>query len=151
MVVPLSLLRLIEEEGVVGTVSDVSSDASFHQIKLSLCLIGMVLMKKECNVPAFRATMIHSWKLKKGCVFRRLDENIFVFQFFHSDYKRFLQDEGLWCFDDQLVVLQDMTDSNTPELVMFTECQLWVRAYEVPFRCFSTLRYSRLHNCLVTL
>lgn len=30
-----------------------------------------------------------------------------------------------------------MNDSDTPESVVFMECQFWVRAYGVPFRCFS--------------
>lgn len=30
-----------------------------------------------------------------------------------------------------------MNDSDTAESVVFIECQFWVRAYGVPFRCFS--------------
>lgn len=102
MATPLPSLHLTDEEEAVGTVSEVFYDAGLHQLKLSLCLIDMVITTKEFNVPAFGAIVILSWKLKKGCEFRQLDNNVFVFQFFHADDKHFIQKEGPWCFDDQL-------------------------------------------------
>lgn len=46
-------------------------------------------------------------------------------------------EEGPWCFDDNLVVLQGMCDDDTTASVVFCRCDFWVRASRVPFSSFS--------------
>lgn len=51
--------------------------------KLSLRLIGRVLIEKPLNFDAFKRTMLHVWCLKDGVLIRALGQNSFMFQFFH--------------------------------------------------------------------
>ncbi|KAJ9187290.1 hypothetical protein P3X46_002763 [Hevea brasiliensis] len=144
----ISSLRLTEEETIVGEVPFVDEENSLQRLKISLCLIGMVLTGKNFNAPALRLTMLRSWRLRKGFGFRQLSDNLFVFQFFLEDDKKHVLEGGPWCFDDQLVVLREMVESDTANSITFGECSFWVRAYGVPFSCFSKSTAKLIANMI---
>lgn len=58
-------------------------DVEDEDSKISLCLIGKVRTKRSFNAHAFLNQMERIWNLKHIMESKEIDENGFIFQFFH--------------------------------------------------------------------
>ncbi|KAJ4835622.1 hypothetical protein Tsubulata_010866 [Turnera subulata] len=73
------------------------------------------------------------WKLAHDMEISQLDSNLFVFQFFHwRDRERVLENEP-WNFDNQLVILSEISGHEQPSEICLDHVPMWVRVYDVPF------------------
>ncbi|KAF2324842.1 hypothetical protein GH714_017929 [Hevea brasiliensis] len=79
---------------------------------------------------------------------RLTEEETIVGEFFLEDDKKHVLEGGPWCFDGQLVVLREMVESDTANSITFQECSFWVRAYGVPFSCFSKSTAKLIANMI---
>ncbi|KAJ4842716.1 hypothetical protein Tsubulata_040362 [Turnera subulata] len=63
----------------------------------------------------------------------KLDSNLFVFQIFHwRDRERVLENEP-WNFDNQVVILSEISWNEQPSDLSLDHAPMWVRVYDVPF------------------
>ncbi|KAJ4842454.1 hypothetical protein Tsubulata_027323 [Turnera subulata] len=84
------------------------------------------------------------WKPVDELEISQLDSNHFVFQFCHwRDRERVLENEP-WNFDNQLVVLSEVTRNEQPSEIRLDHAPMWARVYDVPFN----LRKSRFVELL---
>lgn len=101
--------------------------------KLSLRLVGRVLTDKPLNFEAVKRTFLHVWNLKEGVIIRSLGANLFVFQLFHwKDRDRIIVGRP-WCFENRLLVLQEIDENVQPSDMVLNFSPFWIRFYNLPF------------------
>ncbi|XP_021757128.1 uncharacterized protein LOC110722170 [Chenopodium quinoa] len=72
------------------------------------------------------------WSLNRGVVFRKIENNLFIIQFFHWRDKEKVLDGAPWNFDNQLLLLKDICGTEQPESIEIKHCPFWVRLYNLP-------------------
>ena len=94
--------------------------------KLSLWLVGRLLFEKPLNFDALKRTLLHIWSLKEGVVIRAMESNMFVFQIFHwQDCEKVLNGRP-WCFEQKLLVLQEIEKDVQPSKVILKSSPFWI-------------------------
>ncbi|CAO2833719.1 unnamed protein product [Amaranthus hypochondriacus] len=101
--------------------------------KISLRLVGRILTEKPLNFEAVKRTLLHIWSLKEGVVIRSLEVNLFLFQFFHWKDREKVLEGRPWCFENKLLVLQEIDDEVQPSELVLNFSPFWVRLYNLPF------------------
>lgn len=128
-------LKISEDENtIVDLGSDVTADLDD---KLSLRLVGKLLTSKAFNVEAFKRTITQSWGVQKRVIIKAIETNFFVFQFFHWKDKEKVLAGRPWCFDQHLVVLNEITGDEQPAQISLDYSPFWVRIHNLPFNCRS--------------
>ncbi|KAL2899848.1 hypothetical protein RDABS01_024930 [Bienertia sinuspersici] len=121
-----------EEDDVVEFLEDIDNT---HEEKLELSLVGKVQSVRPYNFNALKNTMNQVWTLSKKAVFREIENNLFIIQFFHWKDKEKVLNGRPWTFDQNLLILQDFDSSVQPSTVQLNKCPFWVRIYNLPFDC----------------
>ncbi|KAL2937197.1 hypothetical protein RDABS01_020646 [Bienertia sinuspersici] len=72
--------------------------------------------------------------LSKKAIFREIENNMFIIQFFHWKDKEVLNGRP-WCFNQYLILLQELGPSVQPNDIQMKTSPFWVRIYNLPFDC----------------
>ena len=107
-----SKLAIMNGEEDIGILDDCNDNT--HDEKISLRLIGRILMEKLLNFDAFKRTILHVWCLKDGVVIRSMGSNLFMFQFFHWQDMENVLNGRPWSFEQRLLVLQEIEGDAQP-------------------------------------
>ncbi|KAL5759619.1 hypothetical protein ACOSQ2_018457 [Xanthoceras sorbifolium] len=94
------------EEGV----SEARIDPKLHEMgmqKISLSLVGKIIANREVNKEAFKGTIPKIWRIVKEMGVKSIAVNIYIFRFKCARDRKRILEGGLWCFDKQLIVLQE--------------------------------------------
>ncbi|CAO2823526.1 unnamed protein product [Amaranthus hypochondriacus] len=138
LVIQCSRLHIAyKEDDVVdlGAVADEGGDG-----KLSLRLVGWVVTERPLNFDAVKRTLLHVWNLKEGVVIRSMGINLFFFQFFHWRDRDKILNGRPWCFENKLLVLQEIFEENEPSEMVLNFSPFWIRLYNIPFGYCSEAR-----------
>ncbi|KAL2893311.1 hypothetical protein RDABS01_009220 [Bienertia sinuspersici] len=129
-----SSLRLEEEEKSLIDLGELEEENPKEtKDQISLMLVGRLLTNRPYNVEAFKRTMMKVWAIKNGLVIKRLSTNTFAFQFFHwRDKEKILKDRP-WCWENNLLLLTEITGDEQPDQVRIHHSPFWVRIYNLPF------------------
>lgn len=77
---------------------------------------------------------------------KEVDDNMYLFQFFHPrDMERVLK-KGPWSFDGHLLVLGILQQGSTPKSVSLNHIPFWVQVHDVPIGCMSITAGKQLGN-----
>ena len=68
-------------------------------------------------------------------VFREIENNMFIIQFFHWKDKEKVLNGRPWTFDQKLVLLQEINSTMQPSSIMMIP--FWIRIYNMPLNCRS--------------
>ncbi|KAJ4847314.1 hypothetical protein Tsubulata_017349 [Turnera subulata] len=124
-------LQLTEAEQGAVVLDEENSMEEPHEAQLSL--VGKLWTNRSFNTQAFMRTMKMVWKPVYDLEISQLDSNLFVFQFYHwRDRERVLENEP-WNFDNQLVILSEISGNEQPSEIRLDHSPMWVRVYDVPF------------------
>ncbi|KAK2661603.1 hypothetical protein Ddye_000177 [Dipteronia dyeriana] len=105
-------VRLCLMKELEGPVQNLDSDLKVDgERKLSLCLVGKVLVNKLINHDVFRWVLLRIWKVRENISVEAVRENVFTFHFHNTKDGRRVLKGGPWSFDNFLIVL--ILDSNT--------------------------------------
>lgn len=80
----------------------------------------------------------------KKAVFREIENNMFIIQFFHWRDKEKVLNGRPWCFDQNLLILQELDSSVQPSDIVLNTSPFWVRIYNMPFDCRTVDNVRRL-------
>ncbi|KAL2935539.1 hypothetical protein RDABS01_018657 [Bienertia sinuspersici] len=119
-----------EENNIVDVGETVSEK---EEEKTSLMLIGRLLSDRPVNVEAFKRTMNSVWALLRKVVIRAVAGDRFAFQFFHWKDKEKVMDGRPWCFDQKLLILEEVVGEEQPSEILLNSSPFWVRLYNLPF------------------
>ncbi|XP_057535298.1 uncharacterized protein LOC130813479 [Amaranthus tricolor] len=103
--------------------------------KLSLQLVGHLLTEKPLNFETLKHTMMHVWSVMEGVIVRALESNLFMFQFFHWKDKDKILSGRPWCFEQRLLILQEINKDIQPSHMTLIFSPFWIRLYNLPFGC----------------
>ncbi|CAO2827382.1 unnamed protein product [Amaranthus hypochondriacus] len=99
----------------------------------SLRVVGKLLTEKPINFDALKRTMTNVWNLQDGVIIRAIDANVFVFQCFHWQDKEKVMSGRPWCFEQRLLLLQEISNFAQPYEVNLIYSAFWIRLYNLPF------------------
>ena len=141
-----SKLNIEEDENAV---IDLGSDATGTlDAKTSLMLVGKIVSERTVNLDALRRTMNQIWALNRSMIIRSIGVNMFVFQFFHWKDKEKILAGRPWCFDQKLLLLEEVRGNEQPSQVVIDSSPFWVRIYNMPFNCRSKTEVSAIASSL---
>lgn len=104
--------------------------------KVSLMLVGRLVTNRSFNMEAFKCTILMAWGVSKNVLVNAIATNLFVFQFFHWRDKVKVLEGRPWCFDQHLLVLNDISGNEQPTQVLLF-FSLLDPNYNLPFNCRS--------------
>jgi 14-3-3 protein epsilon len=108
--------------------SDLSSDEL-----LELCLVGTLLSNKFNRFHVMKEHLANLWKPGQGVSISAIEENKFLFQFFHLwDMERVFQG-GPWLFDNHMLVLKKLKVGDDPLTTELDAAEMWVQIFNLPF------------------
>ena len=99
----------------------------------TLSLIGKFLTCKPSNKPAAKNALKRAWGLENSLQIIEVGPNLFPFKFQSEfDMAQILQD-GLWSFDNQLLLLQRWQKRVTVGNIKFEHASLWIQIWGAQF------------------
>ncbi|KAK2423744.1 hypothetical protein QL285_034177 [Trifolium repens] len=100
---------------------------------LELRLVGSLLTDKPVKFTAMRDCFVNHWRPGQNITVSAIEENKFLFQFYHLwDMERVVQG-GPWLFNSHMLVLKKLTIGDEPLAVKLDEAEMWVQIYNLPF------------------
>ncbi|XP_021742859.1 uncharacterized protein LOC110708939 [Chenopodium quinoa] len=130
-----SSLKLEDDEENVIDLGNMESGKA--EGNLELLVVGRLCMARPYNVEAFKRTMLKVWAPVEGMVIRVLSPNLYGFQFFHWRDKEKVMKGRPWCWDNHLLVLNEVGGDEQPDLVNLKHSPFWLRIFKLPFNCRS--------------
>ncbi|XP_012847426.1 PREDICTED: uncharacterized protein LOC105967373 [Erythranthe guttata] len=103
------------------------------ELNTDLILIGRILTRKEINREALERTMSKVWSPVHGIQVDKIGDGRFIFIFKHEMDRRRAMEEGPWCFDKNLIVLQKIEAEENPKRVSLDWCDFYVHVLGLPF------------------
>ena len=125
----LQLTKEEEEEEI----SISTSDSSNLLEECELSLFGRLIADRHQNMRAFKSTLRSVWKM--GSDFRIVDvgKNIFQFKFSSSYQLEWVERNGPWNFDNNLLLLCRWRKGLSIANILFTHSPLWIQVWGLPF------------------
>lgn len=142
-------LRINEAESKIIDIGVVGGEEDVEHV--SLLLLGKLVTVRRFNVEAFKRTMTLVWSVSNRLVIRMVGAHLFVFQFFHWRDKEKVLDGRPWSFDNQLLVLNEISGNEQPSKVILTHSPFWVRIKDLPFNCRSNSICKAIASTLGTV
>nr|GMD36157.1 uncharacterized protein LOC109167503 [Ipomoea batatas] len=100
-------------------------------------LVGRIMTEKIVKFTFMRDTMASVWRPRYGIAAKDLQNNTFLFQFFHElDMQRALED-GPWSFEQNLLVLSKIHPGMPPASMPLDTTEFWVKIHDLPLGFFS--------------
>ncbi|GAU15155.1 hypothetical protein TSUD_08930 [Trifolium subterraneum] len=100
---------------------------------LEFCLVGTILTDKPIRFSVMKERLSKLWKPEQGVAISAMEENKFLFQFFHLwDMKRVFQG-GPWLYDNHMLVLKKLDVGDDPLNTELDEVEMWVQVFNLPF------------------
>ncbi|XP_021842039.1 uncharacterized protein [Spinacia oleracea] len=124
-----------EDDDIVDLV-DVGDNTVDDEIELSL--VGRIQSSRAYNFGAMKNTMNQMRSLSKRAIFREIENDLFIIQLFHWKDKEKVLNGRPWCFDHNLIVLQEIPKGVQPTKVVLDMSPFWIRIYDLPLDCQSS-------------
>jgi 14-3-3 protein epsilon len=100
---------------------------------LECCLIGKPLVNKPIRFGAFQDMLALLWQPGQGVNVRPMEDNKFMFQFFHPwDMERIFQG-GPWLYENHMLILRKVIFGEDPITVPMDSTEIWVQVHHLPF------------------
>ncbi|KAF4379184.1 hypothetical protein G4B88_010578 [Cannabis sativa] len=95
------------------------------------CLVGRMLTGKVSDFRIFQNLMADLWKPGKGMYAKQLDQNRFLFQFYHElDIKRVIEGSP-WTYDRKQLIITRLNDGDNPRTVNLNTLDLWLQIHDL--------------------
>ena len=120
-----------DEDGIdIMPVQNTAADTELG-FNWKLCLIGRFLQIGSYDFSAMQQTLASLWKPGKSVFMKELDDNRFIFQFYHElDIKRVI-DGSPWYFNRKALIITRMTEDGNPLNVPLNKMDIWVQVFDL--------------------
>lgn len=103
----------------------------FTGFNAKVCLVGKFIAEGPLDFPTMQQTLAALWKPGKGVYIKELEENLFIFQFYHEiDIKRVI-DGSPWSFNRKALIIARMQEGENPHCVLLNTIDLWVQVHDL--------------------
>uniref|UniRef100_A0A803NGH4 CCHC-type domain-containing protein n=1 Tax=Cannabis sativa TaxID=3483 RepID=A0A803NGH4_CANSA len=122
---------LEEEEQHEVELADDCEDEEELQFDDRWCLVGRLLSGKVSDFQIFQNMIADLWKPGKGIFIKILDQNRFLFQFYHEiDIKRVIEGSP-WTYDRKQLLIERLKPGQNPRLIAINTLDMWVQIHEL--------------------
>ena len=128
-------ISLTEGEKVGITVTD--GKVEEIREKGTTCLVGKLWMKKTINKKAFKVVLSQIWRTVERVVFKELQENVWLFEFFGGEDKRRVLKGRPWPFDRHALVLNEFDGKAQPSQMQLRYSPIWIQVHDMPLLCMT--------------
>ncbi|XP_060969478.1 probable polyamine oxidase 5 [Cannabis sativa] len=95
------------------------------------CLVGQFLNAGIIDVQAMKHMMASLWKPGKGLYVKELDQNHFLFQFYHEiDIKRVIN-RSPWTFERKQLIFERLKVGDNPRSIPLNQLDLWIQIHDL--------------------
>ncbi|XP_062089022.1 uncharacterized protein LOC133795584 [Humulus lupulus] len=134
MLVPrMSTINLAEEdEGGLDLQGNIAATEEVEPgFNWRLALIGRFIQTGSFDFPSMQQTLASIWRPGKGVFIKELDNNRFLFQFYHElDIKRVVEGSP-WYFNRKALIISRMNEDVNPRCVPLNSLDLWVQIHDL--------------------
>ena len=127
----LQHLQLTKEEEEEISISSANSSNLLEECELSL--FGRLLADRNQNMRAFKSTLRSVWKMGSDLRIVDVGKNIFQFKFSSSYQLEWVERNGPWNFDNNLLLLCKWRKGLLVTNISFTHSPLWIQVWGLPF------------------
>jgi hypothetical protein len=99
---------------------------------LSQKLWRKLLLEKPAIADGTTNALGRIWCPLRGIACKTIGENVFLFTFCQASGKRKAIEDGLWMFDNELLIMEDYDENKTSEEYEFVSIPIWVRIFSPP-------------------
>ncbi|XP_062104231.1 uncharacterized protein At4g02000-like [Humulus lupulus] len=111
-----------------------------------LCLIGRFIQSGSLDFLSMQQTLASTWKPGKGVFIKELDNNRFLFQFYHElDIKRVVEGSP-WYFNRKALIISRMTQEGNPRCIALDTLDLWIQVHDLPIGFMTTTVLKAIGN-----
>lgn len=118
-------MRLTKEEEVQIVVSKEDKAEMLEQCALSM--VGRLLTKRKQNQRALKNTLRLAWKASPNLRIVEVGNDIFQFKFSNEYQLQWVETNGPWNFENNLLLLQRWKRGMTANNINFTHSPFWLQ------------------------
>ena len=118
-------MRLTKEEEVQIVVSGEDKAEMLEQCALSM--VGRLLTNRKQNQRALKNTLRLAWKASPNLRIVEVGNDIFQFKFSNEYQLQWVETNGLWNFENNLLLLQRWKRGMTANNINFTHSPFWLQ------------------------
>uniref|UniRef100_A0A803NUR8 DUF4283 domain-containing protein n=1 Tax=Cannabis sativa TaxID=3483 RepID=A0A803NUR8_CANSA len=122
---------LDEEEDTEAIFDEEDGDETEPDLDDRWCLIGRLLTGKVSDFLVFQNIMADLWKPGKGMYVKILEQNRFLFQFYHEIDIRRVINGSPWTYDRKQLIIERLKPGGNPKNVMLNTLDLWVQIHDL--------------------
>lgn len=131
----LSILRLTKEEEEEISIKSRCNSNLLEECSLSL--FGHLLANRNQNLRVLKNTMRAAWKMGSNLQIVDVGNGILQFRF-KSEYQlKWVEQNGPWNFENNLLLLCRWRRGLTATNIIFTHSLFWVQIWRLPFELMS--------------
>ena len=131
----LQYLQLTKEEEEDISISTTSKSELLEECALSL--FGHLLADRNQNLRALKSTLRLAWKLGSDLRIVDVGKNIFQFKFNSKYQMEWVERNGPWNFDNNLLLMCRWRKGLSVTNISFTHSPFWVQVWGLPFENMS--------------
>ncbi|KAF4347783.1 hypothetical protein G4B88_015460 [Cannabis sativa] len=119
-----------EEEGVLISDDQAEDVQAFDD---QWCLVGKLLTNRTFDFDAMRHMLASLWQPGKGVYIKELDNNRYLFQFYHEIDVQTVIDGSPWTFNRMPLVFHRLKRGEDPRVVPLHEIDMWVQLHDLKY------------------
>ncbi|KAM6559477.1 hypothetical protein CsatA_028716 [Cannabis sativa] len=122
---------LDEEEDTEAIFDEKDGDETEPDLDDRWCLIGRLLTGKVSDFLVLQNIMADLWKPGKGMYVKILEQNRFLFQFYHEIDIRRVINGSPWTYDRKQLIIERLKPGGNPKNVMLNTLDMWVQIHDL--------------------
>ncbi|XP_030498040.2 uncharacterized protein LOC115713699 [Cannabis sativa] len=136
----------IEEEDLSELT--VSHEGEEEGIDDRWCLVGRFLSHRVIDFDKIQNILASLWQPGMGMFVKKLEENRFLFQFYHEvDIQRVINGSP-WTFDRMQLIIQRLPVGGDPNIIQLNHLDIWVQIHDVKPDCMKEATVRGVGNTL---
>ncbi|XP_062099844.1 uncharacterized protein LOC133805696 [Humulus lupulus] len=143
-----SMINLEEENEGGISYDSVENDGS--GVDTRWCLVGHFLTKRIIDFQQMQHMMVAFWRPGRGMYVKELENNLYLFQFYHEvDIRRVIEGSP-WTFDRMQLVFECLKEGDNPRQITLNRLDIWVQIHDLQPSLMSERVVKDVGNSVVT-
>uniref|UniRef100_A0A803NUT6 Reverse transcriptase domain-containing protein n=1 Tax=Cannabis sativa TaxID=3483 RepID=A0A803NUT6_CANSA len=112
------------------------------------CLVGRFLTNRLIDFDKMQNILASLWQPGMGMFVKKLEDNRFLFQFYHEvDIQRVINGSP-WTYDRMQLIIQRLPVGGDPNLLQLNDLDMWVQIHDIKPGCMTTSTVRGVGNTL---
>ncbi|KAM6567272.1 hypothetical protein CsatA_026400 [Cannabis sativa] len=112
------------------------------------CLVGRFLTNRLIDFDKMQNILASLWQPGMGMFVKKLEDNRFLFQFYHEvDIQRVINGSP-WTYDRMQLIIERLPVGGDPNLLQLNDLDMWVQIHDIKPGCMTTSTVRGVGNTL---